>query len=342
MSSHALSCLGLHAVGEACLTVGDVGAGDVLNGKYQLLRPLAAGGMGTVYEACDVALGQKFAVKILHSEYAGCDRAVQRFLREAKVMGALSHEHLVGIIDSGGIGGVPYFVMELLKGCDLRHLLGELHRLPVRRAVGIVLDVCRGLGAAHDAGLIHRDLKPANIFLTRGSGGHEVAKVLDFGVAKIRDTAGGTGEGTLIGTVAYMAPEQIISARDVDHRADIYSLGKILYEALAGGRLHEGSGASALYRIISEDPPSLELRCGGLPRGLAQVVARAMARAPHERYASVSQLATELYPFVGVSQSHSSVAEPVHFGVAHRARARTSSGPRAGNEGCETDDYEPR
>jgi serine/threonine-protein kinase len=333
----------LHAAGEACAFVPNLRAGDVLNGKYQLLRLLAAGGMGTVYEARDVALGQHFAVKILHSEYASCDRAVQRFLREARVMSALSHEHLVGVIDSGAVSGVPYFVMELLRGYDLRHLLGAMYRLPVRRAVNIVLDVCCGLGAAHDAGLIHRDLKPANIFLAMGRNGREVVKVLDFGVAKLRDTTGGTGEGTLIGTLGYMAPEQIISGRDVDHRADIYSLGKVLYEALAGGRLHQGNSASALYRIVSEDPPSLDLKRGDLPSGLAQVVARAMARAPHERYSSVSQLAIDLGRFsIGLPQPHGAVAEPSHLGVAHRPGTHTPPRPSAKDEGCETQDYEAR
>jgi serine/threonine-protein kinase len=250
-----------------------------------------------VYEARDVVLGGRFAVKILHSEFAGCASAVQRFLREAAVMGAPQHEYLVAVVDSGAVSGVPFFVMELLSGQDLLQLLVALQRLPVRRAVSLMLDVCCGLSAAHDAGLVHRDLKPANIFVTCNREGREVAKVLDFGVAKLRDVAGGTGEGTLIGTMGYMAPEQITSGHEVDHRADIYSLGVILYEAIAGVRVHQGKGLAAVYSIVGEDPPPLDLRRRNLPSGLARVVARAMARAPAERYASVSHFAVALQPF---------------------------------------------
>ena len=276
----------------------DCRIGEVLKGKYEILRRLAAGGMGTVYEARDVILGQRFAVKILHSEFAGCAGTVQRFLRESALLAALPHEHLVAVVDSGEVRGVPFFVMELLSGQDLLQLLVALRRLPVRRAVSLALDVCCALGAAHDAGLIHRDLKPANIFVTCNREGREVAKVLDFGVAKLRDVAGGTGEGTLIGTLGYMAPEQITAGHEVDHRADIYSLGIILYEAISGERAHPGKGLGALHSIVNEDPPLLDLRRRNLPSGLGQVVARAMARAPAERYASVSQFAAALQPFV--------------------------------------------
>ncbi len=303
--------------GEACPKVIDCRIGEVLKGKYQILRRLAAGGMGTVYEARDVLLGRRFAVKILHSEFAGCASAVQRFLREAAVMGALQHEHLVAVVDSGAVCGVPFFVMELLSGQDLLQLLVALQRLSVRRAVSLVLDVCCGLGAAHDAGLVHRDLKPANIFVTCNREGREVAKVLDFGVAKILDVAGGTGEGTLIGTIGYMAPEQFTSGHEVDRRADIYSLGLILYEAIAGGRAHQGNGLGALYGIVSEDPASLDLRRRNLPSGLAQVVARAMARAPDERYASVSQFAAALQPFVRSPKLASSPSEAATVPSAH-------------------------
>jgi serine/threonine-protein kinase len=136
-----------------------------------------------------------------------------------------------------------------------------------------------------------------------------VAKVLDFGVAKLRDVPGETGEGTRIGTIGYMAPEQFTSVHELDHRADIYSLGIILYEAIAGGRAHPGKGLGALYGIVGEDPPSLDLRRRNLPSGLAQVVARAMARVPAERYASVSQFAAALQPFLSSPKLASSRSE---------------------------------
>lgn len=290
-------CGHLHAPSTACPSPVDARIGEILGGKYQILRRLSAGGMGTVYEARHVVVERHFAVKLLHPECAIRPRIVQRFMQEATAVSALASEHLVAVIDFGNASGIPYFVMELLLGQDLRQLLCEYPQLPVPRAVNMALDVCRGLKAAHDAGLVHRDLKPANIFMTQSSSGRDVAKVLDFGAAKFRDAQVSTGEGTLIGTVGYMAPEQVISGKCVDQRADVYSLGVVLYEAIAGRPVYRGGSAEVLYRILHEDPPRLDACRKNLPRGLAEIISRAMAREPAIRYPNVVALAEDLKPF---------------------------------------------
>jgi serine/threonine-protein kinase len=273
--------------------------GQVIDGKYHVLRRLACGGMGSVYEARHTVVGRHFAIKFLHEQYAQRSCMVQRFLREAQAAGSIASEHIIGVLDYGTTEGTPYLVMELVRGQDLREILAETPRLSARRAVRIVLDACRGLALAHERGLVHRDLKPANICVTRRSDGREVAKVIDFGVAKLRDGAELSEEGTLIGTLGYMAPEQLTDQRQLDARADIYALGVILYQALAGRPPHICNRSELLYRIVSVDPKPLAELCPELPPGLAEVVHKALCRSKERRYASVRELAQALERFAG-------------------------------------------
>jgi serine/threonine protein kinase len=272
--------------------------GRLLGNRYALGRRLSAGGMGTVYEARDTVGGDLVAIKLLHTEHVDHPRVVRRFIQEARVVRSLASEHIVSVLDSGNFAGRPYFVMELLRGQDLRELLDEQGRLPVGRAVRLAVDVCRGLAAAHAAGLVHRDLKPANIFVTRGLHGGDLAKVLDFGVAKLRGAVDTTDPGTLIGTLGYMAPEQVVSDGDVDQRTDVYALGAILYEALTGERAHRGERAELLYSIMHVEPVPLAALRRDLPVGLTEVVAQAMARSRGDRHATVTALALALRDFV--------------------------------------------
>lgn len=278
---------------------GDRRIGQVVDGKYHVLRRLACGGMGSVYEARHAVIGRHFALKFLHEHYAQRSCMVQRFLREAQAAGSIASEHVIGVLDYGTADGTPYLVMELVRGQDLREVLGETPRLPVERAVRIILDACRGLEQAHDRGLVHRDLKPANICITQRSDGREVAKVIDFGVAKLRDGVDLSEEGTLIGTVGYMAPEQLTDQKGLDARADIYALGVILYQALAGRPPHVCNRSELLYRIVSVDPKPLAELCPDLPRGLSDVVQRALARNKERRYPNVRAFAEALAPFEG-------------------------------------------
>ncbi|HEU4579673.1 MAG TPA: protein kinase [Polyangiaceae bacterium] len=277
--------------------------GQLVDGKYFILRRLACGGMGSVYEARHSVVGRHFALKFLHEQYAQRSSMVQRFLREAQAAGSIASEHVIGVLDYGSADGAPYLVMELVRGQDLRELLIEQQRLEEQRAVRIVLDACRGLALAHDRGLVHRDLKPANICVTQRADGREMAKVIDFGVAKLRDGVDLSEEGTLIGTVGYMAPEQLTDHRQIDARADIFALGVILYQALAGRPPHQCSRSELLYRIVSVDPPPLSELCPELSPGLSDVVRRALARNKDERYPSARELARALEPYAGESLS---------------------------------------
>jgi serine/threonine protein kinase len=273
--------------------------GQVVDGKYHVLRRLACGGMGSVYEARHTVVGRHVALKFLHEQYAQRSCMVQRFLREAQAAGSIASEHIIGVLDYGTVEGTPYLVMELVLGKDLREILTETPRLAPGRAVRIVLDACRGLALAHERGLIHRDLKPANICVTRRSDGREVAKVIDFGVAKLRDGAELSEEGTLIGTLGYMAPEQLTDQKELDARADIYALGVILYQALSGRPPHICNRSELLYRIVSVDPRSLTELCPTLPSGLAEVVHKALCRNKLRRFPNVRAFAAALEPFAG-------------------------------------------
>ncbi|MEY4545752.1 MAG: hypothetical protein RL685_1947 [Pseudomonadota bacterium] len=277
--------------------------GQLVDGKYFILRRLACGGMGSVYEARHSVVGRHFALKFLHDQYAQRSSMVQRFLREAQAAGSIASEHVIGVLDYGSADGTPYLVMELARGQDLRELLVEQQKLDEQRAVRIVIDACRGLALAHDRGLVHRDLKPANICITQRADGREIAKVIDFGVAKLRDGVDLSEEGTLIGTVGYMAPEQLTDHRQLDARADIYALGVILYQCLAGRPPHVCSRSELLFRIVSVDPKPLSEVCPGLSPGLSDVVQRALARNKERRHPSARELALALEPFAGEGTS---------------------------------------
>ncbi len=279
--------------------------------------------MGSVYEARHAVVGRHVAVKFLHEHYAQKSCMVQRFLREAQAAGSIASEHVISVLDYGTADGVPYLVMELVRGQDLREVLAETPRLPMARAVRIILDACRGLALAHDRGLVHRDLKPANICITERSDGQEVAKVIDFGVAKLRDGADLSEEGTLIGTVGYMAPEQLTDQKELDGRADIYALGVILYQALAGRPPHLCNRSELLYRIVSVDPKPLSELCPELPLGLTDVVHRALFRNKERRYSSVRELAQALEPYA--HDGARPLAQKLDTGSPPRAQAQLSA-----------------
>jgi serine/threonine protein kinase len=289
------------ATGEDEKRTSDTGVdrriGQLVDGKYVILRRLACGGMGSVYEARHCVVGRHFALKFLHDQYAKHSGMLQRFLREAQAAGSIASEHIIGVLDYGSADGIPYLVMELVRGQDLRELLAETPRLEERRAVRIVLDACRGLSLAHERGLIHRDLKPANICVTWRSDGREVAKVIDFGVAKLRDGVELSEEGTLIGTIGYMAPEQLTDHRQTDVRADIYALGVILYQALAGQPPHVCQRSELLFRIVSVDPPRLSEIASDVSPGLSAVVERALARNREQRFPTIREFARALEPY---------------------------------------------
>jgi len=290
--------------------------GEILADKYRIVRYLGEGGMGTVYEAQHAFVGRRFAVKILHTELTRADEMLERFTREARAAGALENENIASVIDFGHTGdGVPYIVMEYLVGEDLAKLLAREGQLPVPRAVNMIVQACRGLDAAHAAGVIHRDLKPENLFVCKRGDGSDLLKLLDFGIAKLArpSAAGGaagaafegpppsvTRSGTAMGTPYYMPPEQAKGAKDLDHRADIYALGVILYEALSGQRPHPGDSYNGiLYHILTQPVVPLGSLRRGLAPDLTDVVHRALAFDPSDRPGSAVELARALAAHAG-------------------------------------------
>jgi len=277
-------------------------AGEIVGSKYRLVRFLAAGGMGSVYEAHHTVVKRRFAVKFLRADLAVERASLARFQREAQAAGALESEHVAAAVDFGiASDGSPFIVMEYLTGESLASLLEREERLAAGRAADLVMQACRGVEAAHAAGIVHRDLKPQNLFVARREDGTDLVKVLDFGVAKLEaedQGAGTTRTGTVLGTPAYMSPEQARGDKVVDHRSDVYSLGAILYELLSGKKPHPGDSPNAvLYHIATHPPLPLAGVTSELPPALVESVERALAQAPDDRQASAAALLAELAPF---------------------------------------------
>lgn len=269
--------------------------GEMLGATYRRLARIGSGGMGDVYEVEHVRLQTRFAAKVLRCGVEDTDGKGRRFLREARLLAQLKSDHIVRVFDvSGDEQNPPFYVMELLDGQDLRGLLQSEQQLSVARAVKIILDACLGVGVAHAAGLVHRDLKPENLFLTHRDSGEEICKLLDFGVSK--GTAAATTEtGALVGTIAYMAPEQVESAATVTAQADVYSLGAILYELLAGRPPYRADSVERLlFKILSGAPEPIATLRPDLPLDLQRTVHRALARRASDRFAGVSELVLAL------------------------------------------------
>lgn len=271
--------------------------GAVVGGKYRVDALLGRGGMGAVYRATNTGIGKRVALKFLYREAARDLDAVARFQREAEAASAVESAHIVEIFDSGTTDdGLPFLVMELLKGEDLRTRLRRESRLSVGEAVRITAQVARGLRRAHEADIVHRDLKPDNIFLCQRDDDPTFVKIVDFGISKVSrkqaTTSTLTRRGTVLGTAFYMAPEQAQAKRDVDGRADIFSLGAILFEALAGRPPHMGSAYEAvLIDICTKDAPDIREFAPEVSGDLAAVVARALQRERSLRF----QTAREVY-----------------------------------------------
>ena len=283
--------------------------GELLDGKYLIGPVLGSGGMGAVYEAHHTVVGRPFAIKFLHTDLSRRPDMVERFRREAMICGTLVSEHLAAVFDFGvAEDGAPFLVMERLVGEDLGRRLRS-GPWSAEAAASLAIQACRGLDKAHQHGLIHRDLKPQNLFLCRRADGSEVVKLLDFGIAKLHasqpgsDSVPETMRGVVLGTPHYMAPEQARGARDIDHRADIYALGVILYEVLTGRRPHPGNDFhEILYHILTYPPQPLASLRPDLSGALCDLIHRTMAYDPADRPQSASELAALMACHVSGSQ----------------------------------------
>jgi len=278
--------------------------GDLIGGKYRLIRTIGDGGMGVVYEARHEALGTAVALKFLKAELAQTPGLAARFLREARVAANIASPHVAHVSDVDSTAdGAPYLVMELLSGQPLQQLLDKQSKLPLVQAIDFALQILSGLEAAHAVSVVHRDLKPDNVFVTPGPNG-PFLKLLDFGIAKVLEPSEGqrglTRSGVVMGTAEYMPPEQLYAASDVDPRADLYALGVMLFEMLSGKRPAEGGDAEVIVgKVLSGQVFALEMLEPNLPAGLVGVVRRAIAADRDARFASAREFRAALEPFAG-------------------------------------------
>jgi eukaryotic-like serine/threonine-protein kinase len=260
-------------------------------GRYRILDELGRGAMGVVYKAQDPALGRTVALKtmVLASDEPDRDEYQRRFFQEGKAAGQLTHPHIVTVYDFGEEGEIAYMAMELLDGKELRARLKE-GPLPTAEAVDIAAQVADGLGFAHEHGIVHRDVKPGNIMLlARGQ-----AKIMDFGIARMRASDHKTSTGMVLGTPKYMSPEQV-AGTPVDHRSDIFSLGIVLYEMLTRAPPFAGDDATqVMHRISSSEPPAPSRINAEVPSLLDFVVARALKKDPAVRYQDANEMAADL------------------------------------------------
>ncbi|MDB4973340.1 MAG: Sensor histidine kinase [Myxococcaceae bacterium] len=290
-----------------------VALGEVVGDRYRVERVLGVGGMGVVAAARDLTSGVTVAIKFMQPSSLAQVQALRRFVREAQALFALESEHIARMLDAGNVAsGAPYIVMEYLEGTDLAARLASEGPLPAAEVVSLMLQTCTAVSAAHAADILHRDLKPANLFLTRGSDGRPVIKVLDFGISKL--TSKGplgatalTGDAASLGSPHYMSPEQMLGAAEVDARSDIWSLGVVLYELLSGRTPFEGANMIEICaKVLSLTPPSLAEAQPETPLRLVRIVERCLEKDPARRFADIDDLRGALSK-VGDAPPHQSV-----------------------------------
>jgi len=292
---------------------------SLVAGKYQLVAMIGRGGMGSVWEARHASLGTRFAIKFIEAEYADSQEARSRFDKEARAAATIQSKHAIQIYDHGVTeDGKPYIVMELLQGEPLDKRIERLGRLTLQDTARILHQVCRGLARAHERGIVHRDLKPENIFIVRTTeDDDEIAKVLDFGIAKIQSSTtnpaitSSTKTGAVLGTPFYMSPEQARGLRNVDHRTDVWSLGVIAYKCVTGKLPFDGeSVGDLLVKICTAPVPLPSQSLAGLPPAFDAWFLRALEREPDRRYATVTELAEQLAFVAGLGLRGSVASGP--------------------------------
>jgi serine/threonine protein kinase len=301
------------ADGAALEKTDDSLLGQILAGKYRIDERLSGGGMGTVYRGTHVLMDKTVAIKVLRSSLAADEKIVARFSREARAASRISHPHALSVTDFGEAeNGVVFLVMEYLDGKTLKEIIREDGPMQLPRAVEILRQVGGALNAAHCEGVVHRDLKSDNIMLLSSSG-TDYAKVLDFGIAKIKEPEGSYDPGLtapemVIGTPQYMSPEQCSQSPDIDARSDIYSLGVILYEMLVGHVPFTGGSPTAIMlRHLQEPAPLVLAERSDVPEAIGGVVARALEKWPEDRYATVAELVEDFTIAAGMEPA---VASP--------------------------------
>jgi eukaryotic-like serine/threonine-protein kinase len=303
----------------------------VLSGRYRLESKLGSGGMSTVYLALDEVLDRPVAIKLLHREISDEADQLERFRREARAAARLSHPNLVGVIDAGEDDGRPYIVFEYIEGRTLKRRMQEEGRLPVDEAVAYAIEIGRGLTAAHARKLVHRDVKPQNVLIDPDGR----AKVTDFGIARSLEQKGMTATGRVLGTTDYVSPEQAMG-EDVDERSDVYSLGVVLYEMLAGDVPFQAeTQVGVAMKHVNEPMPDVQTKRPEVSAAVASVVDRATTKDPRDRYGTVAEMVRDLEQTLeveaarrgGTSGEATSVLDSVPAHRRRLGRRRRISGP---------------
>jgi serine/threonine protein kinase len=293
--------------------------GLLLEGRYRLKGIVGEGGMGIVYEGLHEKLGSRIAVKFLRTEMKFSEETLKRFENEAKIAASLGHKNIVRILDMGVFESIPYFVMEFLEGEPLDEIIEAKGTLSMSEAVDIAIQVLEALNAVHFKGIIHRDLKPENIIITPQPGGGEVVKILDFGICRLQSDACSamrvTKTGAVFGTPYYMPPEQAEGRRDIDSRADLYSVGAILYKMLTGRTPFTGENYNTvIVNIINKDPPPPRKWNMEIPMDLDSAIVKALSRKRDSRYLDAKEFIEALEPFSSVplmrERRSSALSEP--------------------------------
>ncbi len=264
--------------------------GTKVGGRFHIERMIGSGGMGAVYLARDEKLGEHVALKVMRDMQLAESSVIERFRREVTAARRISNPHVVRLHDLGEEDGMLFLSMEYVAGDSMREVIRRQGVLPVDRVRAIALQMCEGLSAAHEAGVIHRDLKPENILLSAGGANGTSVKIIDFGIAKLADLEGMTATRIILGTPQYMAPEQI-RGRPVDSRTDLYALGIVLYEALSGRPPFDGTSAISIgFAHCSEPLPPLRTKRPEVPEPWEAFVHRALAKDPAHRFASAQEM----------------------------------------------------
>lgn len=311
--------------------------GAIIGQRFRIDGVIAEGGMGVVYKGWHLVLEHPIAIKVMRAEYARHPQAVARFLNEARASAQLRGIHMTRVLDIGRIeNGPPFMVLEYLDGQDLRSVLNGHGPLPVARAVRYIIQACEAVAEAHARGIVHRDLKPENLFSSQSSEGREILKVIDFGISKRLDSGARsfTIENQSLGSPQYMAPEQMSTPSQVDWRADVWSLGVVLFELLTKSVPFSGETFQVIcVKVLRDEPESLKALRPDVPPAIENIIMRCLEKDPANRYSSVKELALALEPFAYAKH----VANRQTTGEYTKARINPALSSVANPDGRDTD-----